>query len=259
MTHLNEGHPMGASSDAEQAALARARAGFSPTPADAARVRQRLAATLTGGAPTSPAHASASYNTTGVARGWSWARRLLAGASIAAAAGAGGYGLGHRAGLRAGLGQPAAVETRSAPATVVAPESGSACGRTCDGWPRRCPRGRRSPHPATRVADPQAPIGWRRRRRARPSLEEEVRALRAVERALREGSPGLALALLGELDRAVPGRASEEERAATAAIARCGLGQAPFGVDLAETFDEQHPSSVYVKRVRQACGKPTAP
>ena len=92
-----------------------------------------------------------------------------------------------------------------------------------------------------------------------PSLEEEVRALRAVERALREGSPGLALALLGELDRAVPDGHLIEERAATAAIARCTLGQAPFGVDLAETFDEQHPGSVYVKRVRQACGKPTAP
>src|SRR5436309_1383295 len=114
MTHMNQGQPMAASFDAEQALLARARAGFSPTPADAARVRQLLAGTLAGGAASSPAHPSASSTATGAVRGWSWGRRLLAGATIAAAAGAGGYRLGQRA----GLGQTA-VAARSAPAMVA--------------------------------------------------------------------------------------------------------------------------------------------
>ena len=47
------------------------------------------------------------------------------------------------------------------------------------------------------------------------SLDEEVRALRAVERALREGTPGFALSLLRELDRKVPNGRLLEERLAT--------------------------------------------
>jgi hypothetical protein len=85
------------------------------------------------------------------------------------------------------------------------------------------------------------------------SLGAEVRALRAVERALRDGEPGLALALLRELDRAVPDGSLVEEREATAAIARCALGQAPFGVDLGRDFAERHPDSVYLSRVQQGC------
>jgi len=247
MTHVNERAPMDASSEAERAILARARAGFSPTPADAARVRHLLVGTLAAGATATPPHSGASP--TG-ARGWSWARRLLAGASIAAAAGTGGYGLGHRAGLRQG----AASTAGRAPqiVTMQVPERTAA-----DVPPVPAPMAISSPpRPA---AAPSRKRPFAATAKTVPSLEEEVRALRAVERALREGSPGLALALLGELDRAVPDGHLMEERAATAAIARCSLGQAPFGVDLAETFDDQHPGSVYVKRVRQACGKPTAP
>ena len=250
MTHVNERAPMDASSEAERAILARARAGFSPTPADAARVRHLLVGALAGGATATPAHTGASP---AGARGWSWARRLLAGASIAAAAGAGGYGLGHRAGLRQGAASTAArvpqIVTVQVPERTAA-EVPSVPSPTAISSP---------PRPATPAAAPSHKHPSAASAKTVPSLEEEVRALRAVERALREGSPGLALALLGELDRAVPDGHLMEERAATAAIARCSLGQAPFGVDLAETFDDQHPGSVYVKRVRQACGKPTAP
>jgi hypothetical protein len=85
------------------------------------------------------------------------------------------------------------------------------------------------------------------------SLAEEVRVLRSVERALREGSPGFALALLRDLDRAVPRGALTEERQAMRAIARCTTGDVPFGVDLAQDFAEHHPASVYGRRVEDAC------
>jgi len=78
-------------------------------------------------------------------------------------------------------------------------------------------------------------------------------ASRAVERALRDREPGLALGLLRELDRAVPGGRLVEERQATAAIARCGTGDVPFGVDLGEEFAGRYPGSVYQARVEEAC------
>jgi hypothetical protein len=84
-----------------------------------------------------------------------------------------------------------------------------------------------------------------------------VRALRGVERALRDRQPGLALALLRQLDRAVPDGKLGEEREATSAIARCALGTVPLGVDLAEDFADRHPDSVYLKRVEQACATST--
>lgn len=87
------------------------------------------------------------------------------------------------------------------------------------------------------------------------SLEKEVSALRAIERALRDRQPGLALALLRELDRVVPEGRLVEEREATAAIARCALDQVPFGVDLGEDFGARYPDSVYLERVAQACAR----
>jgi hypothetical protein len=85
------------------------------------------------------------------------------------------------------------------------------------------------------------------------SLEAELRALRAVERALRDGQPGMALALLRELDRTIPDGQLMEEREATSAIARCAAGDVPFGVDLTRDFRERHPDSVYLGRVTQGC------
>jgi len=91
------------------------------------------------------------------------------------------------------------------------------------------------------------------------SLAEEVRALRAVERALREGKPGFALALLRELDRAIPNGQLVEERLATRTIARCATGDVPIGVDLASDFAARHPDSVYGRRVTDACAGTDSP
>ena len=85
------------------------------------------------------------------------------------------------------------------------------------------------------------------------TLAEEVRALRGAERALREDHPGLALALLRELDRAVPNGRLAEERLAVRTIARCASGDVPFGVSLAQDFSERYPGSLYDRRVTDAC------
>jgi hypothetical protein len=84
------------------------------------------------------------------------------------------------------------------------------------------------------------------------SLEEEVRVMRRVERALRDDDPRLAVELLNELDRSVPGGALQEERTAAFLMARCELG-AGSGAVLIREFVQRHPDSVYFARVRQAC------
>jgi hypothetical protein len=88
------------------------------------------------------------------------------------------------------------------------------------------------------------------------SLEEEVRTLRRVERALRTENPRLAIALLGDLDRVVPGGQLAEERLAASVQARCLLGYGS-AVALLEDFVKLHPTSAYLKRVRAACGAET--
>ncbi|HSS39286.1 MAG TPA: hypothetical protein VLT58_11000, partial [Polyangia bacterium] len=98
-----------------------------------------------------------------------------------------------------------------------------------------------------RVTEPPAPT-------PAASLAVEVRALRNVERALRDHNAGLATAYLDDLDRDVPDGQMREERVALRAIARCARGPQPFGVDLAQDFAAAYPASAYRARVEQACG-----
>src|SRR4030095_1508121 len=90
----------------------------------------------------------------------------------------------------------------------------------------------------------------------RAELDEELIQMRRVERALRENNPRLALALLGDLQRAVPHGKLGEERYAAEVMAKCGLGIGPPRV-LADDFAEKHASSVYYARVMQACREST--
>jgi hypothetical protein len=87
------------------------------------------------------------------------------------------------------------------------------------------------------------------------SLEEELRALRRTERALRDHNPRLARALLAELDRLVPQGKLHEERAAVAAVAACQLDPSPAP---AQQFAAKFASSVHLERVRQACSSGAA-
>jgi hypothetical protein len=84
------------------------------------------------------------------------------------------------------------------------------------------------------------------------ALALELRALRRVERALRDGQPRRALALLGELDRDVPEGRLVEERLATFLMARCAL---VLGTPerLRRELTDSYPRSVYRARVEQSC------
>jgi hypothetical protein len=84
-------------------------------------------------------------------------------------------------------------------------------------------------------------------------LEEELRTLRRVDRAQREGNARLALSLLDDLDREVPVGKLGEERAAARTLARCMLGYGAH-TDLHREFVQRFPDSVYAARVSEACG-----
>jgi hypothetical protein len=234
----------------ERELLAAARRGLSPTAADQARVRRATDAALApGGAATT-------------VRAAPWATRVVVVGAIAA----GAAGLGYRVGVRAGREQ-AASERAVATASPARAEPTPPPVPTANGAWSPEERGRIV---APTAATPRPSVAHRRNvadaavAPAAPgvpaaSLAEEVRALRAVERALREGNPGFALALLRELDRAVPNGQLVEERLATRTIARCATGDVPIGVDLADDFAARHPDSVYGRRVADACAETDSP
>jgi len=243
----------------ELTTLAYARAGLSPSAADALRVRTSLAAALASAENVAP-DASPSDAGSGLGGGGGWSLRALV-TSVAVAtigAGAGGYWLGHRtasqqaeahlsaAHAAANSGAPpsrqpslAAGASAPSPAPVLVPSAGDAA------TVRESVR--RRPGAAGRGARPEAV--------ATPaeSFGQEVRALRAVERALRDEDPRLALAILQQLDRDVPQGKLVEERRATSVIARCSAGDVPFGVNWADDFASDYPDSVYRGRVEQSC------
>jgi hypothetical protein len=228
-----------ADEDQEIELIARARRALSPGAGDQQRVREAVRRAVANASATASAPAGSS-----AAAAAAHAPRLFALAAVAAVAGGIGYWGGHRAGVRDGQARTAvqvipvssfvASPTPPAPATSMPPIVPATAPAAADPTRRRhaAPAGEPSP------AD---------------SLAEEVRALRSVERALRERQPGLALALLRELDRAVPQGKLMEERQATSAIARCLGGDVPFGVDLGDDFASRYPDSVYLARVAQAC------
>jgi hypothetical protein len=80
---------------------------------------------------------------------------------------------------------------------------------------------------------------------------EEILQLERVQRALRDGYPALALAILGELDQKVPRGSLIEERTAAKIIARCSLGETSSARPTA--FVEHYPNSMYLGRIARAC------
>jgi len=90
--------------------------------------------------------------------------------------------------------------------------------------------------------DPPAALG----------LDEEVRQLRRVERAIRERNPRLALVLLEDLDQAIPAGQLLEERRAASIMANCQLG-ADAAVADARAFVAKHAGSAYLSRVIEIC------
>jgi hypothetical protein len=233
-----------------RAFVARARDGLGPTAADAARVRSAIGVALAAGAAT-----AATAATTTARAAAPWGSKLVLVAVTAATAGGAGFWAGHRAGVREARRAPLAAAALTAPALAIAataaPPPAAAGAAEAPRIPPlpTVPR----PHPATGPA-PHRPSEASSHA---PALDRELAALRAVERALRDHRPGLALALLAALDRDVPSGALAEEREAMTAIARCSLGDAPFGIEPGALFAEHHPGSVYLQRVEQACAAQT--
>lgn len=236
-------------SDVEET-LGRARRALSPTETDRANVWRSLGVAVAAEAA-EDARRGAQRAVGPRRRLGPWGTTLATSVLVAGTAGYSGYRAGRRAGLedaRASAGQAVTSTPALHPSPPDAPPrspilapDGTATGPRPVPEPPHVRRQPRRPQVEGVVPNDEA------------SLEKEVRGLRSVERALRDGQAALALALLGELDRDVPHGKLIEERDATAAIARCALGDVPFDVDLAEIFASKHPGSVYLERVRRSC------
>jgi hypothetical protein len=232
----------------EHEMLERARRGLAPTLADSARIRQRVTAALAGIPASSapdPAPSDAPLGPGSEASPWV-AKFVVAGAVVAA--GGLGYLAGHDAGVREERGRAPALPASvmpSAPSSQLLPlalpaETPALSSAVAE-------KGRAAPLVGSARAAPSAVS-------SRAAFDDEVIQLRRVQRALREGNARLALALLEDLDRAVPQGRLGEERAAANTLARCALGVGPPPV-LATDFAARFPNSVYGVRVRQACGE----
>jgi hypothetical protein len=85
------------------------------------------------------------------------------------------------------------------------------------------------------------------------SFLDAVRLLRRARSALSKGEPGLALALLDELDARFPRTLLNEERGATRVLALCAHGRAAEAERLARSLFARHPRSIYAPRIAQSC------
>lgn len=235
----------------ESTVLRHVRAGFSPGPAARERVRLALGAAV---ALSAAAPAAVLGVTVPRPPGLgAWASRVLLASTLTVAAGSFGYWAGYRAGrdeTRVSTPPGAAVPAAANP-TQDDPAGFSAGAGLA---PANGPEVLTVSPPArpSRLAAPGA-ASARPKTPGMQSLEAEVRALRSIERALRDGQPGLARALLQRLEREQPHGRLIEEREATAAIVRCTLGDVPFGVDPAQDFADRNPASLYLERVKHSC------
>lgn len=89
-------------------------------------------------------------------------------------------------------------------------------------------------------------------------LDEEVRQLRRVERAIRESNPRFALVLLEELEQAIPTGQLLEEREAARIMASCQL-DADNALADARSFITKHGASAYRSRVIEICRLTSTP
>jgi hypothetical protein len=260
--------PMTQLDDDEALFLAQARTGLSPTSADEQRVLQGVRAQIALGlAPQNTLNAP-NVGSGGVLPKSPWPLRIVGSIAVIGAVALSG-GLGYRQGWEAGIAQknqpdphentnpsaPAArLDSALAPAAPIAPAP-SVVHAAPSERERRAEREAKSSSvsSATRAPSalpaasastaPPAPLG----------LDEEVRQLRRVERAIREGNPRFALVLLEGMDQAMPTGQLLEERRAASIMANCQLGS-DDAVSNARAFVAKHAGSAYLSRVVAICG-----
>lgn len=245
--------------------LAGARRALAPSAQDAARVLHSARLAIASGAEGAAGVASAAKPMSS-AMSAALLRKAVLSLVIAGAS----AWLGYRAGYVVGEGDARKQDTRvqARPAAAVELPAPSVIQPAGPGIepPSQAPRGiveapgaarRRTKSTAAPVEPPiDAPLAPPQ---AHPSLDAEVKALRAIERALRSREPQRALDLLAQLDRDVVDGQMLEERAAAKAMARCearAVGGTPDQTDVMQRvleFSQQYPASVYFARVRQTC------
>lgn len=255
----------------EQELLAGARRALGPSAADSARVLQKARlAIASGAAPAVEATSTASgASALLVKKVMTW----LAVAGVAAWLGYNaGFTLGEQRAREASrelaptvaapapeVPSAAAVPyVPSAPSEAVVPRSEAPVAPVAQAQgPRRKPKPSAEPllapenDDAPALAAPPPPPS--------ASLDAEIKALRYVERALRNREPHNALARLAQLDREVPAGQMTEERAAARAMARCeegaqnGAANQSAAMQRVLEFSQQYPASVYFTRVRKTC------
>ena len=246
MTELN---------DDEALILTQARRALSPTSADERRVLAAVQPRLA----QSPSVTSAPSGH-GFAVRRAWLLRAVGAAAVIGAIALSG-GLGYRRGWQAGIAQQNQQHLRERSTTMLAPparETGPAI-EPKDPLPlvassaaanlatRSSPGLRAVPVASATPSPPVASVA------SALGLDEEVRRLRRVERAVREGNPRLALVLLEDLQRAIPAGQLLEERRAASIMANCQLGGDTAVAD-ARAFVGKYARSAYLTRVIELCG-----
>ena len=251
--------------DSLDESLAIARRALRASAANKARVRALLDASRAAGEPSA------------AARGSRFIERLKRPLTVGVLVGSGfvaGYWLGRhpesdplaRAGARATDGEapapaaarPSEAEPDSSPA-VTSTESVSPARALAAETRPAAPTPPRARPSARATNEAPAPRGAQRRPPAPASAAasdpflEELALLARVDRAIRASEPELALTLLDELERRHPRSSLGEERAAARLLADCLLRE-PSASARAERFVREQAGSVYVERVRSACG-----
>jgi Protein of unknown function (DUF2379) len=137
---------------------------------------------------------------------------------------------------------------------VLGPEEGSRLPAAETAWVIT-PAAR--PEPSRTAVAPVAPPPSTVASSPRPSpLAQEVELLRGADAALKTGDGARTLALLDELDKAVPGGNLRPERAAERVFALCMAGKIEQAQRQARAFLAIDPSGPLAARVRASCGKP---